>query len=93
MGLDIKIPIGLMFSILGIILTVLGIVTGGDPAMYEKSLGHNINLWSGLFMIAFGMFMLLTSTLIRKKRLGYQGGDLSSLGKDDHEDSGKDAAG
>ncbi len=27
MGLDIKIPIGLMFSILGIILTIHGIVT------------------------------------------------------------------
>ncbi|HER09995.1 MAG TPA: hypothetical protein ENO20_13910 [Bacteroides sp.] len=72
MGLDIKIPIGLMFSILGIILTILGIVTHGDPEIYEKSLGHNINLWSGAFMIAFGAFMLLTSTLVRKKKLGDQ---------------------
>jgi H+/Cl- antiporter ClcA len=70
MGLDIKIPIGLMFTILGIILTILGIVTNGDPELYAKSLGHNINLWSGLFMIAFGLFMLLTSTLVRKKKLG-----------------------
>ncbi len=71
MGLDIKIPIGLMFSILGVILTILGIVTHGDAEMYAKSLGHNINLWSGIFMIAFGVFMLLTSTLVRKKKLGY----------------------
>jgi len=68
MGLDIKIPIGLMFSIFGIILTILGIVTNGDIEMYERSLGHNINLWSGLFMLAFGAFMLLTSTLIKKKK-------------------------
>ena len=67
MGLDIKIPIGLMFSILGLILTIHGIVTGGNTEMYEQSLGHNINLWSGLFMIAFGGFMLLTSTLVRKR--------------------------
>ena len=67
MGLDIKIPIGLMFSILGIILTVHGIVTGGNTEMYEQSLGHNINLWSGLFMIVFGGFMLLTSSLVKKK--------------------------
>lgn len=68
MGLDIKIPIGLMFSILGVILTIHGIVTGGNSEMYEQSLGHNINLWSGVFMLVFGGFMLLTSTLVRKKK-------------------------
>lgn len=68
MGLDIKIPIGLMFGILGIILTILGIVTNGDAEMYAPSLGHNINLWSGLFMIVFGAFMLLTSTLVKKRK-------------------------
>ena len=68
MGLDIKIPIGLMFSILGIILTVHGIVTGGNTEMYEQSLGHNVNLWSGLVMMAFGAFMLLTSSLMKKKK-------------------------
>ncbi len=68
MGLDIKIPIGLMFGILGIILTILGFVTNGDAEMYAPSLGHNINLWSGLFMIVFGAFMLLTSTLVKKRK-------------------------
>ncbi len=68
MGLDIKIPIGLMFSILGVILTIHGIVTAGDSEMYAQSLGHNINLWSGVFMLAFGAFMLLTSTLVKKKK-------------------------
>ncbi|MFH0757242.1 MAG: hypothetical protein V2B15_08150 [Bacteroidota bacterium] len=68
MGLDIKIPIGMMFSILGIILTILGLVTNGDVEMYERSLGHNINLLSGILMILFGAFMLLTSTLVKKKK-------------------------
>ena len=68
MGLDIKIPIGLMFAIFGIILTVLGIVTNGDAELYEQSLGYNINLWSGLFSLAFGAFMLLTSSLMKKKK-------------------------
>jgi len=67
MGLDIKIPIGLMFSIFGIILTVFGIFTNGD-AMYHKSLDHNINLWSGIFMIVFGVIMLLFSDLVKKKK-------------------------
>jgi len=68
MGLDIKIPIGLMFSLLGLILTILGLVTNGDTALYEQSLGYNINLISGVVMLLFGLFMLLTSTLFRKKK-------------------------
>ena len=68
MGLDIKIPIGLMFAIFGVILTVMGLVTNGDAQMYQPSLGHNINLWSGIFMLAFGGFMLLTSTLLKKNK-------------------------
>ena len=68
MGLDIKIPIGMMFSILGLILTILGIVTSGDTALYEQSLGYNINLISGVVMLLFGLFMLFTSRLFRKKK-------------------------
>jgi hypothetical protein len=67
MGLDIKIPIGLMFTILGLILTILGLVTMGDTEMYEQTLGYNINLFSGIIMLVFGCFMLFTSTLFRKK--------------------------
>ena len=65
MGLDIKIPIGLMFTILGIILTIFGISTNGDE-LYALSLNTNINLWSGLFMLVFGGFMLLISDWVRK---------------------------
>jgi putative Mn2+ efflux pump MntP len=68
MGLDIKIPIGLMFSIFGLILTILGLFTVGDTAMYEQSLGYNINLFSGIIMLVFGCFMLITSSLFKKKK-------------------------
>jgi putative Mn2+ efflux pump MntP len=68
MGLDIKIPIGLMFSIFGLILTVLGLITAGDTAMYEQSLGYNINLLSGVVMLVFGCYMLFTSRLFKKKK-------------------------
>ena len=68
MGLDIKIPIGLMFVILGIILTIFGITTLGDE-MYIISLGKDVNLISGIGMLIFGGFMLLISDLVRKKRL------------------------
>lgn len=57
-----------MFSIFGLILTILGIITAGDTAMYEQSLGYNINLLSGVIMLVFGGFMLFTSRLFKKKK-------------------------
>jgi len=56
MRLDVRWPIGGMFSIFGAILTVYGIVS--NRAMYEKSLGINVNLWWGLVLLAFGLVML-----------------------------------
>ena len=66
MGLDIKIPIGLMFSIFGVILGGFGFITNGDT-MYQQSLGYNVNLWSGIFMLIFGIIMLIFSNLFKKK--------------------------
>jgi len=66
MGLDIKIPIGLMFAIIGVLLAIFGLTTNGD-AMYELSLGKNINLISGIGMTVFGVFMLVISDLFKKK--------------------------
>ena len=45
-----------MFAIFGFILVVVGLV--GGPALAEKSLGVNINLWWGLVMLVFGGLML-----------------------------------
>jgi uncharacterized membrane protein len=68
MGLDIRIPIGAMFAILGLLLTVYGVLTFGDAQVYEKSLLININLWWGVAMLVFGVLMLY---------LGRHGGDSS----------------
>jgi membrane-bound ClpP family serine protease len=61
MHLDIRLPIGLLFAVLGAILTVFGLLTmfniGADKAIYDRSLGYNINLLWGLVMLAFGAFM------------------------------------
>lgn len=59
--IDIKIPIGLMFSILGVILAVYGFATLNNSEMYAVSFGINVNLWSGLGMLVFGVIMLLLS--------------------------------
>ncbi|MGZ3845955.1 MAG: hypothetical protein ACXVLT_02865 [Flavisolibacter sp.] len=57
--LDIKIPIGLMFSIFGVILLVYGFFTRNDTELYQKSLSYNVNLWMGGVMLVFGVVMLL----------------------------------
>jgi uncharacterized membrane protein len=59
MGLDIKLPIGLMFTILGLLLTIYGLATASDTEMYARSLHVNINLWIGATMLVFGVIMLL----------------------------------
>ncbi len=58
MNLDIRLPIGLLFAILGALIALHGLVTGfSQPALYERSLEININLWWGLVMFAFGAAM------------------------------------
>jgi hypothetical protein len=58
MNFDLRIPVGLMFSVFGLILTGVGLF--GGTAMYvTTSLGINMNLWWGLVMLAFGLMMLL----------------------------------
>jgi hypothetical protein len=68
MGIDIKIPIGLMFTILGFLLTVYGFFTRLDSTLYERSLGINVNLWSGLLMLLFGLIMLIVGLISRKSK-------------------------
>jgi hypothetical protein len=68
MGIDIKFPIGLMFTILGLILTVFGLFTNSDAGLYQRSLGININLWSGAGMLLFGLLMLMLAWKSRTKK-------------------------
>jgi hypothetical protein len=56
MGLDIRWPIGLMFSLIGVLLTIYGAVVKSDHAI---SLGININLIWGIILLVFGVGMLM----------------------------------
>ena len=58
MNLDIRMPMGLMFLVVGAVLAVFGAVTNAD-AMYERSLGHNINLYWGLLLFVIGAIMVV----------------------------------
>jgi hypothetical protein len=55
MGLDIRLPIGMLFAVLGLLLLGFGVV--GDPAIYQRSLGININLGWGAVIEVFGLAM------------------------------------
>ena len=56
MKLDLRLPMGLMFTIVGTLLTGFGLLS--DDAIYARSLGINVNLWWGLVLLAFGLAML-----------------------------------
>ena len=65
MGLDIRWPIGLMFSLVGLLMTIFGFATRGDAEMYQRSLDINVNLIWGVVLLIFGGFMLAMA--MRKK--------------------------
>ena len=78
MGLDIRIPIGLMFVIFGILVGGYGLATGGSEIYQRHSLGININLWWGLAMLAFGAVMLV---LGRRGTGGMRSSEVSPEGR------------
>ncbi len=57
MGIDIRLPIGILFSLLGVILTAYGSL--GDTSRYRQSLDVNINLVWGIVLLVFGLVMFL----------------------------------
>ena len=64
MPLDIRVPIGAMLGLMGLLLAGNGLF--GDPAIYARSLGLNINLiWGSALPAAAGILLWLG---IRKGR-------------------------
>ena len=65
MSLDIRIPIGLLFGIIGAILVVYG-QWSSDPAIYARSFGLNANVWWGVVLLVFALMMLGLAQHARK---------------------------
>jgi hypothetical protein len=59
MNLDIRLPLGLMFGIMGIILSAYGMISSDQAHAGGESI--NLNLWWGLVLLVFGGVMLLLS--------------------------------
>jgi len=64
---DIRIPIGLMFSIIGVLISGFGLFTMSNTEMYHKSLGINVNIVMGILMLIFGLVFLFYAFRKKKK--------------------------
>jgi ABC-type Fe3+-siderophore transport system permease subunit len=65
MNLDLRLPIGLMFTLIGALLSLFGFLS--DKTIYARSLGINVNLWWGLVLTAFGVIMLVLALRARRQ--------------------------
>jgi uncharacterized membrane protein YidH (DUF202 family) len=67
MGLDIRWPIGLMFSLIGVLLTGYGAVNRAASITKIDEREININLIWGLVLLVFGAFMLIMAWRASKR--------------------------
>ena len=65
-AMDIRLPIGGLFTVLGVILSAYGLASGSPVSGGMPSLPINVNLWWGLVMLAFGLGLLLSATFYGK---------------------------
>jgi len=59
MKLDVRIPVGMMFTLMGTILAAFGLSTRNTAGAYARSLGIDVNLWWGAVLLVFGIMMLV----------------------------------
>jgi hypothetical protein len=67
MGLDIRLPIGLLFLVIGLILAGAGL-TGEPRTLAGAVVGINIDLVWGAVMAGFGLVMLALAARARRRR-------------------------
>ena len=69
MGIDIRLPLGILFLLLGLTLVIYGAVS--DSSLYQQSLGINMNLYWGVVLLIFGamMFMLSRRAAVRRETI------------------------
>jgi hypothetical protein len=56
---DPRISIGMLFTLVGAILTALGLATRSTAETYAMSMGIDANLWWGLVLLVFGITALI----------------------------------
>jgi membrane-bound ClpP family serine protease len=64
--IDLKVPLGILLTFYGLVLTLYGIFTG--PEFYQKSFGVDLNLIWGIAMLVIGIFLLILAFVTRAKK-------------------------
>jgi membrane protein implicated in regulation of membrane protease activity len=65
--MDVRLPIGALFVVIGALVGGYGLATAGDAEQYARSASININLWWGAIMFLFGALLLLLAGAARRK--------------------------
>jgi uncharacterized membrane protein len=76
---DIRLPIGVLFLLLGVILAIYGVATRSDVMLYGRSGNIVINLWWGLVMIVFGGAMLYFGSRAHRRPLHSAAGEETEI--------------
>lgn len=58
MNLDQRLPMGMMFSIVGAIVMAFGLATRTRPALYTRSFGIDVNIWWGAVLLVCGFIVV-----------------------------------
>jgi len=66
MNLDLRMPLGLMFTFTGALLTAFGLASRG-AAIYALCQGIDVTLCWGLVLLAFGLVMMMVGSKGQKQ--------------------------
>jgi len=58
MNIDLRIPMGMMFTLIGAVLMAFGLSTKANAALYAPSMGIDANLWWGVVLLVFGLILV-----------------------------------
>ena len=58
MGLDVRWPLGLLFTLLGLLLAGSGLISDSQAAGVDPNPGLHINVWWGAVLFSFGAGVL-----------------------------------
>jgi hypothetical protein len=64
-ALDIRMPIGFMFAVIGGLLVAYGLFS--ERTIYQRSLGINLNLWWGIGLLVFAAVMIRLAHRARRR--------------------------
>ncbi len=66
-GMDLRYPIGGLFTVMGVLLAGFGYATRDNAALYAPSGNFNINLIWGVVMLVFGLLFLALAAMAGRR--------------------------